>query len=449
MTQLLEDTITARATPPGTGGIGIVRVSGPQVRAIAHGVLGSVPRPRQATVSPFLDDTGDALDYGVAFFFKAPASYTGEDVLELHGHGGVIVIDQMLARVTALGARLARPGEFTERAFLNGKLDLAQAEAVADLIDSQTTAAARCALRSLRGDFSQQIGYLSEEIGEFRVYVEANIDFSDEPVAVLESAQAQERMEKAKAQLSTLLDRARPGALLARGVSVVLSGAPNVGKSSLLNALARMERAIVSATPGTTRDLIEATVDIDGLAVCLTDTAGLRHSADEIEAEGVRRASAAIETADLVLELIDDSDPVDLANRVEPQAGDERPHLFVLNKCDLSGRPFGPAKMSDGRPGVAICATTGQGIASLEQAIKSRLGYVDNGEDLIMARRRHLDALERAMDHLNKAQDHIGIAVELLAEELRLVQQALGEITGEVTVDDLLGQIFSSFCIGK
>ena len=448
MTQLL-DTITARATPPGTGGIGIVRVSGPQVRTIAQGVLGCVPRPRQATVSPFLDGTGDALDYGVAFFFKAPASYTGEDVLELHGHGGVIVIDQMLARVTALGARLARPGEFTERAFLNGKLDLAQAEAVADLIDSQTTTAARCALRSLRGEFSQQIGCLSKIIAEFRMYVEANIDFSDEPVVPLESAQAQERMDKAQAQLSTLLDRARPGALLARGASVVLSGAPNAGKSSLLNVLARMERAIVSATPGTTRDLIEATVDIDGLAVCLTDTAGLRNSADEIEAEGARRASAAIETADLVLELIDDSDPVDLANRVESQAGGERAPLFVLNKCDLSGRPFGPAKMDDGRPGVAICATTGPGIASLGQAIKSHLGYVDKGEDLIMARRRHLYALQRAMEHLNKAQDHIGIAMELLAEELRLVQQALGEITGEVTVEDLLGQIFSSFCIGK
>ena len=448
MTQLL-DTITARATPPGASGIGIVRISGPKAQGIARGMLGSVPKPRQAIVGPFLDGTGDPLDYGLAIFFKGPASYTGEDVLELHGHGGTIVIDQLLAHVTALGARLARPGEFTERAFLNGKLDLAQAEAVADLIDSQTTAAARCALRSLKGEFSQQIRCLSKIIGEFRMYVEANIDFSDEPVVPLESAQAQERMEKAKAQLSKLLDRARPGSLLARGASVVLSGAPNVGKSSLLNALARMERAIVSAIPGTTRDLIEATVDIDGLAVCLTDTAGLRNSVDEIEAEGVRRASAAIETADLVLELIDDSDPMDLANRVESQAGDERAHLFVFNKCDLSGRPFGPAKMGDGRSGVAICATTGQGIASLEQAIKIRLGYVDKGEDLIMARRRHLDALERAMDHLNKAQDHIGIALELLAEELRLVQQALGEITGEVTVDDLLGEIFSTFCIGK
>ena len=449
MAQIAE-TIAAQATPAGFGGIGVVRISGPKVRQIALELIGTVPAPRHATATSFLDPLdGRVLDYGIALFFPAPASYTGEDVLELHGHGGPVIVDQILGRVGALGARLARPGEFTERAFLNGKLDLVQAEAVADLIDSQTAIAARYAIRSLQGVFSKEINAISSVIAEIRVYVEANIDFSDEPVSDLGSDQAGEWLEQVREKILALVDRSRPGVLLARGAKVVLFGAPNVGKSSLLNALARSERAIVTATPGTTRDLIEVTVELDGLAVSLFDTAGLRDSNDEVEVEGVRRAMAAIESADLVLEVIDDLQPrpAEVGPGLTPgTAGIKR--IVVFNKCDLSGRPFGAVRAEEGGHRVAISATTREGIECLEQAIQDELGD-PTGEDIIMARRRHGDALQRAIGHLGQAKAHIISAPELLAEELRLAQRALGEITGEVTVEDLLGQIFSSFCIGK
>ncbi|MDP6854593.1 MAG: tRNA uridine-5-carboxymethylaminomethyl(34) synthesis GTPase MnmE [Arenicellales bacterium] len=448
-----QDTIVAVATPPGAGGIGVVRVSGPLTQQISEAVLGDLPAPRQATAVRFLGADGDAIDIGIALFFPSPASYTGENVLELQGHGGMVVLDQLLARVTALGARLARPGEFTERAFLNGKLDLAQAEAVADLIGSQTQAAARSALRSLTGDFSEQIGALSEQIGEFRVYIEANIDFSDEPIEPLPQDQATERLILAREALKSLLERARPGALLGRGASVVVAGAPNAGKSSLLNALARTERAIVSEIPGTTRDLIEITIELDGLAVHLTDTAGLRASTDTIESEGVRRANAAMDGADLVLYVIDDASATAGQGATNGWLNKEAAQITLYNKCDLSGRPAGPVSgqisSRDEPAAVALSAKTGEGLEVLEKAITTALGYTSSGEGAIMARRRHLDALERAHKHLTAAEAHLGDAPELLAEELRLAQQALGEITGAVTTEDLLGRIFASFCIGK
>ena len=442
-----QDTIAAIATPPGVGAIGIVRISGPRAGVIAHAITGVLPPPKQATHRVFRAADGSPLDKGLVLYFAAPASYTGEDVLELQGHGGPRVLDGVLASVLSHGARPARPGEFTERAFLNGRLDLAQAEAVADLIDSQTQAAARAAIRSLMGSFSREINALSKEIGDLRVNFEAEIDFSEEPVSALDSSAAQARLNHTSQILASLLDQARPGSLLAHGARVVLAGLPNAGKSSLLNALAREDRAIVSITPGTTRDVVDTTIDIAGLAVQLIDTAGLRESTDYVEEEGVRRATQAIEQANLVLFVIDDTAPHTSQNHASmaPGAGEI---LRVYNKCDLSGRPAGTV-VNEGSEGVSVSAKTGAGIDALEQAIQQALGYTCLGEAPLMARRRHIEALLKAQSHLHAAEQHVGSAQELLAEELRLAQLALGEITGEVTTEDLLGQIFSTFCIGK
>ena len=444
-----DETIAAIATPPGIGGIGVVRISGIGAASIADKLLGSVPAPRVARLYPFRDDQQRVIDQGLALFFKGPGSYTGEDVLELHGHGGPLVLDLLLARVTDLGARLARPGEFTERAFLNGKLDLAQAEAVADLIESRTRAAARAAMRSLAGTFSKEINDLSEELAELRVYIEADIDFSEDEVDCLSFQEIQQQLRSAKNTLDRLLDRARPGVLLARGATVVLAGAPNAGKSSVMNVLAGADRAIVNDQPGTTRDLVESEIDLDGLPVRLVDTAGLRHSDNQVEGEGIRRATAAMAAADLVLLVIDDAAEFQLAEQAAVKdALSDALILRVYNKCDLSRRPYG--SIYDDSAAIAVSATGGGGIPNLLEAIKTILGYSRTTEDPLIARRRHLVALERADHYLRAAVDQAkGRATELLAEELRFAQAALGEITGAVTTEDLLGQIFSSFCIGK
>jgi tRNA modification GTPase len=445
-----DETIVAIATPPGIGGIGVVRISGIGVASIAEELLGSLPRPRVVRLYPFLDKMRRVIDEGLAVFFKGPSSYTGEDVLELHGHGGPLVLDLLLVRVMDLGARMARPGEFTERAFLNGKLDLAQAEAVADLIESRTHAAARAAMRSLAGAFSKEINDFSEKLAELRVYIEADIDFSEDEIDILSFEEIQHQLCSAQNTLDKFLDRARPGVLLGRGAQVVLAGAPNAGKSSVMNALVGTDRAIVSDQPGTTRDLVEAEIDLDGLPVRLVDTAGLRHSDNQVEGEGIRRATAAMATADLVLLVIDDAAELHLAEKVAVKdALSDAPTLRVYNKCDLSRRPYG-STFGTSVASVAVSATGGGGMSNLLEAIKTLLGYSRTIEDPLIARRRHLVALERADHHLRAAADQAkGRATELLAEELRLAQVALGEITGAVTTEDLLGQIFSSFCIGK
>jgi tRNA modification GTPase len=444
------ETIAAIATPPGIGGIGVVRISGIGAASIAEELLGSVPPSRVARLYPFRDNKRRVIDEGLAVFFKGPSSYTGEDILELHGHGGPLVLDVLLARVMDLGARMAQPGEFTERAFLNGKLDLAQAEAVADLIESRTHAAARAAMRSLAGTFSKEINDFSEKLAELRVYIEADIDFSEDEIDNLSFQEIRQQLRGAQNTLDKLLDRARPGVLLGRGAQVVLAGAPNAGKSSVMNVLAGADRAIVSDQPGTTRDLVEFEIDLDGLPVRLVDTAGLRHSDDQVEGEGIRRATAAIATADLVLLVIDDAAELQLAEKAAVKdALSDAPILRVYNKCDLSHRPYGSI-LGINVASVAVSATGGGGIPNLLEAIKTLLGYSCTTEDPLIARRRHLVALERADDHLRAAVDQAkGRATELLAEELRLTQAALGEITGVVTTEDLLGQIFSSFCIGK
>ena len=445
-----NDTIAAIATPPGMGGVGIVRISGDATEQIGNRILeGLLPPNRFAALREFKDDQEHIIDQGLALFFKGPASYTGEDLLELQGHGAPLVLDLLLAHVINLGARLARPGEFTERAFLNGKLDLAQAEAVADLIASGTEVAARAAARSLSGTFSQEIDAISKKLGEIRAYIEADIDFSDEDIDTLVPKEVARRLIFVRKTLGELLKRAKPGPLLASGAQVVIVGAPNAGKSSLMNVLCGTDRAIVSEEPGTTRDLVEATIDIDGLFVHLIDTAGLRESTEQIEGEGIRRATAAMHTADLVVVVIDDAGQLSDTVKSSIEAAEIRaPVLSVYNKCDLSKRRPGVHE-TPGGSAVAISAIDGSGVKELLTEIKSLLGYTIGTADPLLARRRHLIALHAADHHLLLAQSQIAEAPELLAEELRLAQSSLGEITGVVTTEDLLGEIFSSFCVGK
>ncbi|HHH36465.1 MAG TPA: tRNA uridine-5-carboxymethylaminomethyl(34) synthesis GTPase MnmE [Gammaproteobacteria bacterium] len=443
------DTIAAVATPPGRGGVGIVRVSGPAASAIATAVLGQCPPPRHAAYLPFRDEDGRILDHGIALYFPGPHSFTGEDVLELQGHGGPVVLDMLLRRTLALGARPARPGEFSERAFLNGKLDLAQAEAVADLIDSASEAAARSALRSLEGEFSRRIHALVEAVTALRVYVEGAIDFPEEEIDFLTEGEVSRRLQALRNELSALQDEARQGCLLREGMRVVITGRPNAGKSSLLNLLARREAAIVTDIPGTTRDVLREAINLDGLPLHLSDTAGLRDSDDPVERLGVARAREEIGTADRILLVMDDREAEDLA-LLDEGVPPER-LTVVHNKIDLTGHAPGLETAADGHTRLWLSARTGAGLDLLCRHLKAVMGYHHETEGGFMARRRHLDALRRAGEHLAAGHHQLETqrAGELLAEDLRQAQQALGEITGEVSSDDLLGRIFSEFCIGK
>ena len=449
-------TIAAIATPAGRGGIGIVRVSGPGCRDIAEKLLGSVPAPRVAVLRAFLGPEGEAIDEGIALHFPAPHSLTGEDVLELQGHGGPVVLDMLLRHVLALGARQAEPGEFTQRAFLNDKLDLAQAEAIADLIDSGSAQAARAALRSLRGEFSTQVHELTEALLRLRMWVEAAIDFPEEEIDFLADRALGERMDGIRKRFAELGEAARQGALLRDGLTLVIAGRPNAGKSSLLNRLAGYDAAIVTPVPGTTRDVLRERIEIDGLPLHILDTAGLRESPDEVEAEGIRRAHREIGRADRVLFVVDATDPAALAAAEADIAALPAlvPRTVVMNKIDRAGVAARVEQGADGstaRTTLWLSATTGEGLELLRAHLKDCVGFHPTGTGALSARARHLDALQRARTHVDEAHRllvdrHAG---ELVAEELTAAQRALGEITGEVSSDDLLGRIFGSFCIGK
>jgi len=444
------ETIAAQATPSGRGGVGIIRISGPAARQIATTLLGHCPRPRYAEYLPFRDSHLAVIDEGIALFFPAPHSFTGEDVLELQGHGGPVVMDMLLQSVIECGARLARPGEFSERAFLNNKLDLVQAEAIADLIDAGSSQAARSALRSLQGAFSREVHALVEEVTRLRVYVEASLDFPEEEIDFLREGDVAGRVQGLLLVLGKILDQAAQGSLLKEGIRLVLVGRPNAGKSSLLNALARREAAIVTDIPGTTRDTIREELDLDGLPVHVIDTAGLHDSADRVELEGMRRTREALAQADLVLLLLDDREGLQASEQaILAQLPAGIPVLQVHNKIDLSERPAGP--IAENTPlTLAISAKHGDGLPQLVTAIKAVAGYHPAGEGEFMARRRHLQALQAARLHLEAAGERAGSGqAELVAEELRCVQDQLGRITGEVSSDALLGEIFSRFCIGK
>jgi tRNA modification GTPase len=443
-----RDTIAAIATPPGRGGIGVVRVSGDRVPEVMTAVLGKPLRPRYAHYGPFLDQDGGVLDEGLALYFPAPHSFTGEHVLELHAHGSPVLLDLLLRRVLGLGVRLARPGEFSERAFVNGKIDLAQAEAIADLIESTTEQAVRSAQRSLQGEFSKRVRALVEALIELRLYVEASIDFTDEDIDFLSEAGLAEKLDDLLARLDGIRHAARQGRLLRDGMTVVIAGRPNAGKSSLLNRLAGRDAAIVTEIAGTTRDLLREYIQIDGLPLHVVDTAGLRDSGDPVEREGIRRARAEIEAADRVLLLIDDRCPEEGEALLRDfPAG--LPITRIYNKIDLTDRPAGFRERTDG-PAVYLSAKTGAGLDDLVRHLAASVGYEGDAEDVFIARRRHLDALARARVALESAAAQLQArAAELLAEDLHIAQNALSEITGEFTSEDLLGRIFSSFCIGK
>src|SRR5882762_33872 len=442
------DVIAAVATALGRAGIGIVRVSGKKLEQLASHLLGGVPAPRLAVRATFRAATGEPIDDGIALFFPAPASYTGEDVLELQGHGGPVVLGMILRRCLELGARLAEPGEFTRRAFLNDKLDLAQAEGVADLIDAATEAAARCALRSLRGEFSEAIGNLEKRLVELRMLVEATLDFPEEEIDQVDREEAHGRLRRLQEEVDRSLARGRQGSVLRSGLQVVLAGQPNVGKSSLLNRLAGEDLAIVTEIPGTTRDAVRQTIQIEGVPMNIIDTAGLRDTVDAVEAIGIARTWEAIGHADALLLIVDARIGVTAADRsiVDRLPGKLKP-VTVFNKIDL----FGDApRAEEDEQGwrIHVSARTGDGIESLREALLKLAGWQAGGEDVFMARERHLVSLERVAQALERAGQTMSRS-ELFAEELRLAQRELGSITGEFSADDLLGQIFARFCVGK
>jgi len=457
------ETIVAVATPPGRGAVGVVRVSGGKVPAISEGIVQRDLVPRAATLVTFRGAAGEALDRGLALFFPAPSSYTGEHVLELHGHGGAAVLQQLLARCVELGARLAAPGEFTQRAFLNGKLDLAQAESVADLIDAATATAARAAARSLSGAFSREIRALVDALVELRLFAEATLDFPEEDLDFLRAADARGKLAAIQTRGAGVLARAKQGALLREGLTVVLIGQPNVGKSSLLNQLAGDSVAIVTPIAGTTRDALHAQIEIHGIPLTIVDTAGLRPTQDPIETLGIARTRASISRADLALLLVDaGANGVTAADRAilaELPAGLWR--LVVHNKIDLAGLPPAVERRATSARGsegaefaseVFLSAKTGAGIELLRREMLGIAGAHEDMEGAFLARERHLIAMREAAAHLAAAARHlddVAPALELFAEELRAAQTALGAITGEFTSDDLLGAIFSRFCIGK
>ena len=445
------DTIAAIATAPGRGGVGVIRISGSNLLPFAIALTGKTPKPRYATLADFKAADGAAVDSGILLFFPNPHSFTGEDVLELQGHGGPVVMQMLLARCLDLGARLAEPGEFSRRAFLNGKMDLAQAEAVADLIDASTASAARSAVRSLQGEFSRAIGELNEELINLRMLVEATLDFPEEDIDFLKAADAFGRLQRLQSKLAEIFDRAGQGKLLQAGLHVVLAGQPNVGKSSLLNRLAGDDLAIVTAVAGTTRDALRSTIQIEGIPLHIIDTAGLRETDDEVEKIGIERSWREIERADVILLLVDARSGVGAADReILARLPERLKRVTVYNKIDLSGAV---AERHDEPDGVAISlsAKANQGIELLRSELLRIAGW-HPAEDVFIARERHLRALAEAQEHIGAARNVIEgrlPAIELFAEELRLAQQALGEITGEFSADDLLGVIFSRFCIGK
>jgi tRNA modification GTPase len=440
------DTIVAAATPAGRGGIGIVRISGPATRSLAAQILGSLPQPRHATVAVFAGANGLTIDVGLALFFPAPASFTGEDVLELHGHGGPVVMDLVVARAIELGARLARPGEFSERAFHNDKLDLVQAEAIADLIAAGSAEAARAALRSLSGEFSREVGALALRVMQLRAYVEAAIDFPDEDAEFLGSQEVRDRLAEIGQRFATIGEAMRQGRALRDGLHVVIAGRPNAGKSSLLNALAGFDAAIVTEIPGTTRDVLRERIHVDGLPIHVADTAGLRDTDDVIEMEGLRRARIEMSRADLVLYVVDAARGFVPGEEAALPTGTAT--LVVWNKVDLPDAQ--PAPAPEDRPALAVSALTGAGLPALRDHLKAAAGYQSDGSAW-SARRRHVDALARAQSLFELAEARLSekASFELVAEELRQAHQALGEITGEVSNDALLGAVFATFCIGK
>jgi tRNA modification GTPase len=441
------DTIAAIASAPGRGAVGVIRVSGPAVPQVAESLLGTLPAPRTAHLANFLDADSQAIDRGLALYFPAPASFTGEHVLELQGHGGAFVLDSLLKRLLELGCRMARAGEFSERAFLNGKIDIAQAEAIADLIDAGSSAAARAAVRSMQGEFSAQIQALQTQITQLRTLVEAAIDFPDEELDFVPGSVLGDRVVKIFAGFDAITAAARQGALLREGFNIVIAGKPNAGKSSLLNRLAGDEIAIVTDQPGTTRDVLRQQVNLDGLPLNLIDTAGLRATSDVVEAEGVRRAFAELGRADRVLYILDADVALDMQLDELPQGV---PVTLVFNKVDLTGAQASVDEASE-PPRVFLSAKTGEGLDLLRMHLKGRAGYRSGDAGALSARRRHLDALQRARGSVVQAAETLSTtrAFELFAEDLRRAQLALGEITGEFSSDDLLGEIFGSFCIGK
>ncbi len=448
---LVTDTIAAIATPPGRGGVGIIRLSGPLVQDISRHITGRLPQPRRAELSNFSCSDGQVIDQGLSLFFPAPHSFTGEDVLELQGHGGPVVMDMLLHRCLELGTRLARPGEFSERAFLNNKLDLAQAEAIADLIDSETTAAARLATRSLQGVFSERINELVAEMIQLRIYVEAAIDFPEEEIDFLSDGKVSTHLQIILKKINEVKSSARTGRLLRDGMTLVIAGRPNAGKSSLLNALSGVESAIVTDIPGTTRDVLRERIQLDGMPLHLIDTAGLRDSSNRIEQEGIRRAQSEIEKADVLLWIYDaaaDSDHTWFTERGLPA---HVPVIFVRNKIDLVAGAEPEVEQVEYGIRVSLSIKYSIGMDLLTQQLKSTMNYEGSENAEFIARRRHLYAIDRALSFLVMGQHALDAdqAGELLADDLRQAQSALSEITGDFTADDLLGEIFASFCIGK
>jgi tRNA modification GTPase len=443
------DTIAAIATPPGNGGVGIIRISGPDVPVIAKQLLTKPLQPRFALFSSFLDEDGSAIDSGIALYFPAPASYTGEDVLELQGHGGSVVLDMLLRRVLSLGVRLANPGEFTERAFLNNKLDLAQAEAIADLIESSTEQSVRSAQKSMQGVFSEQVNALVGELTELRTYVEAAIDFVDEEIDFLSDGVVENRIIHLLERIEQIQATAQQGRLLRDGMTVVLAGKPNAGKSSLLNALAGHDAAIVTDIAGTTRDVLRERIQLDGMPLHVIDTAGLRESENVVEKEGIRRAQEEIKQADRILLLLDSRENED-EQQLLSYLPDNVSLTKIYNKIDLIGREP-EIRQTAANCEIHLSVKTGAGMELLKQHLKQCMGYHEQTDNVFIARRRHIEALRKGhefvLSALHQLQD--SQAGELVAEDLRQAQNSLAEITGKFTPDDLLGKIFSSFCIGK
>jgi len=450
-----SDVIAALITPPGRGGVGIVRLSGNNLESFFDALLRFIPKPRFAHYHPFFSADGEPIDRGIALYFPAPDSYTGEHVLELQGHGGPVVMDCLLRRTIELGARQARPGEFSERAFLNGKMDLTQVEAVADLIDAGSEQAARGAIKTLQGQFSRRVTQILEHLIALRVYVEAAIDFPEEEIDFLSDGKVESGLLALSKELEELLAGVSQGALLREGISVVIAGKPNAGKSSLLNALSGLDTAIVTDVPGTTRDVLREQITIDGIPLHIIDTAGLRVTADAVERKGIERAEGEIKRADQILFLVDASKPFDLSvdavfPQVEADFSQAENLTFVLNKTDSSAYAGFQIEQSK-HPVIEISAKTGSGLVELKQHLKNCAGYVSAGEGVFSARRRHITALNQTQDSITQGLKQLLTtgAGELIAEDLKQAQQILGTITGDYTSDDLLGEIFSSFCIGK